>query len=283
MTSRSTRPGSAVRVPVRESRAARRYPPRQGKRSERADFRAYAEDRDGEARERLLRSYLPLADSIARRFARSGHVPLDDLKQIAAMALLKALERYDLGHGVAFSSFAVPTIQGEIRHYFRDATWSVRVPRALQDRAGRIDREREQLTNDLGRTPTAHELAKRIGCTIEEIIDASEAAQARTSESFDRPSQAEHGDGDTLAKRLGYEDAGFATAETSATLDVLLGSLSARDQLVLHLRFREDLTQAEIAQRIGCSQMHVSRILRTTLKQLADTAATQPQHSPPPG
>ena len=128
ITSTSTRLESDVLVPVRPTRFA----PRKVKRRERADFRAYAEHRDGEARERLIRAYLPLADSIARRFDRGGRVPLDDLKQIAAFGLLKALERYDPGHGAAFSSFAVPTIEGEIRRYFRDATWSVRVPRDLQ-------------------------------------------------------------------------------------------------------------------------------------------------------
>jgi RNA polymerase sigma-B factor len=204
-------------------------------------------------------------------------VPLDDLKQIAALGLLKALERYDPDHGAAFSSFAVPTIEGEIRRYFRDATWSVRLPRQLQERAVRIEREREQLTNDFGRNPTARELAKRIGCTIEEIIDASEASQARASESFDRTLQAQDGDADTLAERLGYEDRGFAAAEATATLDVLLSSLSERDRLVLRLRLREDLTQTEIGRLVGCSQMHVSRILRTALKQLSDSAARPPQ------
>jgi RNA polymerase sigma-B factor len=204
-------------------------------------------------------------------------VPLDDLKQIAAFGLLKALDRYDPGHGAAFSSFAVPTMQGEIRRYFRDATWSVRLPRELQERAVRIEREREQLTQDLRRNPTPRELAKRIGCTIEEIIDASEASHARASDSFDRPVQSHGGDASVLAELLGYEDAGFAAAEASATLDVLLSSLSERDRLVIELRLREDLTQAEIGQRVGCSQMHVSRIMRAALKQLADSAATVPQ------
>jgi RNA polymerase sigma-B factor len=240
---------------------------------ERADFRAYADHHDGEARERLIRAYLPLADSIARRFDRGGRVPLDDLKQIAAMGLVKALDRYDPDHGAAFSSFAVPTMQGEIRRYFRDATWSVRVPRDLQERTIRIEREREQLTSDFGRNPTARELATRIGCTVEDIIDASEASHARASESFDRPVHAADGDAGTLGEQLGYEDAGFAAAETTATLDVLFGSLSERDRLVLHLRIREDLTQAEIGERVGCSQMHVSRILRTAIRDLAEIAA----------
>lgn len=278
----STGRRSDVQVRVPESRSPRRHALRRqtDRRRERADFRAYADHRDPQARERLIRAYLPLADSIARRFDRGGRVPLDDLKQIAALGLLKALQRYDPDHGAAFSSFAVPTMEGEIRRYFRDATWSVRLPRDLQERAVRIEREREQLTNDFGRNPTARELAKRIGCTIEEIIDASEASQARASESFDRTLQAQNGDAGTLAERLGYEDGGFAAAEATATLDSLIGSLPERDRLVLRLRLREDLTQAEIGRRVGCSQMHVSRILRTALKHLADRAAGPPQDPP---
>src|SRR4051812_34613561 len=268
-----------VQSPVPESRSPRRDAARRqtDRRRERADFRAYADHRDREARDRLIRAYLPLADSIARRFDRGGRVPLEDLKQIAALGLLKALERYDPEHGAAFSSFAVPTMEGEIRRYFRDATWSVRLPRHLQERAVRIEREREQLTNDFGRNPTARELAKRIGCTIEEIIDASEASQARDSESFDRTVQTPNGDASTLADRLGYEDRGFSAAEASATLDSLIGSLPERDRLVLRLRLCEDLTQAEIGRRVGCSQMHVSRILRAALRQLTARAAGPPQ------
>jgi RNA polymerase sigma-B factor len=240
---------------------------------ERADFLAYAAHRDGKTRERLVRAYLPLADSIARRFDRGGRVPFDDLKQVAAVGLMKALDRYDPDHGAAFSTFAVPTMEGEIRRYFRDSTWTVRPPRDLQERAVRIDREREQLTTDFGRNPTAEELAERIGCTVEEIIDASEAAHARASESLDRPALAQD-DGATLEERLGAEDPGFAAAEASATLDILLGSITERERLALELRFREDLTQAEIGRRIGCSQMQVSRILRAALNQLARDAAS---------
>jgi RNA polymerase sigma-B factor len=236
------------------------------------DLRAYADHRDPAARERLTHRYLPLAYSIARRFDRGNRVPLDDLKQIAAVGLLKALDRYDPAVGAAFSTFAVPTMQGEIRRYFRDASWTVRPPRELQERAIRIEREREQLTNDLGRNPTAWELASQVGCTLEELFDASEAAQARASDSFDRQVATQDGDAPTLGERLGGEDPGFEAAEASATLDRLLDRLSERDRLVLHLRFREDLTQAEIGQRIGCSQMHVSRILRAALALLVQLA-----------
>ena len=140
----------------------------------------------------------------------------------------------------------------------------------------RIEREREQLTSELGRSPTAAELAQRLGCTIEDILDATEAAQARGSDSFDRPVAADGDDAATLAERLGAEDPGFAAAEATATVDSLLATLSERDALVVHLRFREDLTQAEIGERIGCSQMHVSRILRAALAQLTQHAQTAP-------
>ena len=243
---------------------------------EAADLRAYADHREPRARERLIRNYLPLANSIARRFDRGQRVPLEDLQQIAAIGLLKALDRYDPAHGAAFSTFAVPTMQGEILRYFRDFTWTVRPPRELQERAIRIEREREQLTNDLGRNPTARELAAQVGCTPEELLDASEAAHARSSDSFDRPATTQEGDAATLGERLGDEDPGFEAAEASATLDRLLNTLSERDQLVLRLRFREDLTQTEIGRRIGCSQMHVSRIQRAALAQLVQNATTTP-------
>ena len=249
------------------------------RRRETAELRRYAMDRDPAARDRLVARYLPLADAIARRFDRGGRVPLEDLKQIAALGLIKALDRYDPDNGAAFSSYAVPTMQGEIRRYFRDFTWTVRPPRELQERAMRAERERERLTNELGRTPTANELAARLDCTTEELIDATEASHARDGDSFDGPAGGAQDDEGalTLTDRLGGEDAGYAHAEAAATLDRLLGTASERERLVLELRFHKDLTQAEIGRRIGCSQMHVSRILRTTLARLADYATATPE------
>ena len=234
---------------------------------EAADLLAYADHREPSARERLIRDYLPLANAIARRFDRGQRVPLEDLQQVAAIGLPKALDRYDAAHGAVFSTFAVPTMRGEIMRYLRDFSWTVRPPRALQERAIRIEREREQLTNDPG-APTAREFAEQVGCTPEELLDAAEAAHARSSDSFDRPVTTQEGGAATLGERLGQDDPGFEAAESSATLDGLLTTLSERDQLVLRLRFREDLTQTEIARRIGCSQMHVSRILRAAVAQL---------------
>jgi RNA polymerase sigma-B factor len=228
---------------------------------------------------------LPLARSIARRFDRGNRVPLDDLEQVAAIGLIKALDRYDPANGAAFSSFAVPTMEGEIRRYFRDLTWMVRPGRTMQERAIQIERERDGLTNHLGRNPTADELAAQVGCTLEELLEATEAAHARAGDSIDRRAQTHDGDAGTLAERLGSEDPGIEAVMVSATVDCLLSTLTDREQLVVRLRFREDLTQAEIGQRIGCSQMHVSRILRGALAQLLENVTSSPseQHGLTPG
>ncbi|HWT23660.1 MAG TPA: SigB/SigF/SigG family RNA polymerase sigma factor [Solirubrobacteraceae bacterium] len=239
---------------------------RRARAGEDADLRRYAEERDPAARERLTRAYLPLALSIARRFDR-GRVALEDLNQVASIGLLKALDRFDPDNGAAFTSFAVPTIQGELRRYFRDYTWTVRPPRDLQERVVRIERDRDQLTNQLGRAPTAAELAERLGCTLEEVVEAAEAAHARRGDSLDAPA-VEREDADTLGERLGIEDPGFEAAEASAMASHLLAALPERDRLAVILRFRDDLTQAEIGRRLGCSQMHVSRILRSALTRL---------------
>ncbi len=237
-----------------------------------ADLLAYARTRDPAARDRAVRRHLPLAHAIARRFDRGGSVPLEDLQQIAALGLVKALERYDPDNGAAFSTFAVPTMQGEIRRYFRDHTWTVRPPRDLQEQTVRIEREREHLTAELGRSPTAAETAERMGGTVEEVVDALQAAQARTGDSLERPFGGDEDDGDTLAEVLGADDAGYATAEARVTIERLLATLSERDALVVALRFRHDLTQAEIGERVGCSQMHVSRILRGAIATLSAEA-----------
>ena len=237
------------------------------------DFAAYATRRDPRARERLVRTYLPLTSSIARRYERSRRVPLDDLKQVAAIGLLKAIERFDPERGIAFASFAVPTIDGELKRYLRDFTWAIRPPRGLQERAQRMERERDQLTHELGRNPTAAELGESMGCSAEEVLEGSEAARARATESY----EVERDDMSfALADRIGREDSGFAAAEAAATAERLLAGLGARERRALHLRFHHDLTQAEIARRIGCSQMHVSRILRQALAQLSDEVASAP-------
>jgi RNA polymerase sigma-B factor len=241
------------------------------RRQEDADFSALAQG-DTSARERLIERFLPLATAVARRFVHHDSDLLDDVKQVAALGLVKAVDRYDLDKGTAFSTFAVPTIQGEIRRYFRDRTWMVRPPRDLQELAVRLDRERNQLTEAFGRSPTAQELADRSSCTVEEVIDALEATNARVSESLDRTVRSDQDDGRTIAEVLGALDEGFAAVDDRVTLEPLLRTLSARQRAVLILYLRHDLTQREIGERIGCSQMHVSRLYRGAVARLQELA-----------
>jgi RNA polymerase sigma-B factor len=264
---------------AREIRAPARIRSADAARREAADLLRYATGREPDVRERLVRAFLPLANAQARHYRGGGQVPLDDLEQVAAIGLLKALDRFDPDYGASFPSFAVPTIRGELRRYFRDRTWAVHVPRDLQERAVRVARERDEMSRELRRAPTAAELGARIGCTAEQILDAIEATGARASTSFDAPG--DDPDAPTLAERLGAEDAGFARAEAAATADSLLAVLTDRDRRVVELRFHEDLTQAEIGARVGCSQMHVSRILRAALAQLsAEADGTAPVKEP---
>jgi RNA polymerase sigma-B factor len=264
---------------AREIRSPTRTRGTDAARREAANLRRYATDREPAVHEQLVHAFLPLANAQARHYRGSGHVPLDDLEQVAAIGLLKAIDRFDPDHGANFSSFAVPTIRGELRRYFRDRTWSVRVPRDLQERAVRVAREREEMYHDLRRAPTAAELGERMGCTAEEILDAIEAVGARSSTSFDTPG--DDPDAPTLGERLGAEEAGYARVEAAATADSLLSVLTERDRRVVELRFHEDLTQAEIGAQVGCSQMHVSRILRSALAQLtAEADGTAPPKEP---
>ena len=245
---------------------------------EHAAFRRYARSRDGAERDRLVREWLPLANSIAARFAHNTYAEGDDLRQVATLGLLKAVDRFDPDRGTRFSTFAVPTIQGELLRYFRDYTWSVKPPRDLRDRAVRLERERERLTTELGRSPTAGELAARARCDVEEVLEALEATQARRGDSLDRqiaPSTADD-EGATLGELLGGEDPGYDRADDGATLERLLDRLPPRQRLAIMLRFRKDLTQAEIGERLGCSQMQVSRLLRRALVEL-QAAAAPPQ------
>ena len=260
---------SATSAPVRRSASRPAYDRR---RREAADFRACAGQRDGRARERLIQAYLPLAASVARRFVHGNPDLLDDIKQVAAMALVKAVDRYDPDNGNAFSSYAVPTMEGEIRRYFRDYTWAVRVPRDLQERAVRLERDRDALSEELGRAPTAQELADWSRCSVEEIIDALEASDARVGDSFDRPMGGDDDEGRTLAERLGASDDNYAGAEARAVLDPLLATLSERERTVIHMYLHADMTQAEIGRAIGCSQMHVSRIYRGGVAKLVAQA-----------
>jgi RNA polymerase sigma-B factor len=231
----------------------------------------YHREDDKAARDALVERFLPLARQLARRYERQDE-PLDDLLQVASMGLVKAIDRFDPSRGTAFSSFAVPTILGELKRYFRDVGWAVHVPRGMQERALEVNRAVSELSRTLSRSPTPAEIAEFTELALEEVLEAMEAATAYDSVSLEAPRSNGDGNGDgdagEVVDRLGGEDPGYELAEYSATIAPQLRALPERDRLVLHLRFVEDLTQSEIAERIGVSQMHVSRLIRKALEQV---------------
>lgn len=234
-------------------------------------FAQMRRDGDQRAREQLIERYLPLARRLARRYQRTEE-PMDDLVQVASLGLIKAVDRFDAEREVLFSSYAVPTILGELKRHFRDRTWSVRVPRDLQELALRIDRVVASLSAHTGRAPAVGEIAESLDVSEEQVLDAMEAASAYHAGSLDAPRGMRHDDesGETLADTLGADESGFDRAEERATLEPLLERISDRERLVLKLRFAEGLTQAEIGLRIGVSQMQVSRLIRQALARLRD-------------
>jgi RNA polymerase sigma-B factor len=234
---------------------------------------SFAESRDEQLREILVERYLPLARSIARRYAH-GSEPLDDLVQVASLGLLKALDRFSPERGVAFSSYAVPTIAGELRRYFRDRTWAVRPPRDLQERALAVDKLRAELTNRLGRSPTVRQIGQALELTDEEVLEAIEAARAGQATSLSAPRGSDDDGEHTLEASIGVDEDGFATAEQRAVYEQLACCLTARERRVIELRFMEDLTQEQIGKRVGVSQMQVSRVLRQALAKLSAAACS---------
>jgi RNA polymerase sigma-B factor len=233
----------------------------------------YHREGDPAAREQLVTRFLPLARQLARRYQRGGE-QLDDLVQVASLGLLKAIDRFDPARETAFSSFAVPTILGELKRHFRDKGWSVRVPRDLQELAVKVDRVGDEMSRELGRAPTPAELAERTGTTLEQVLEAREASAAYRAVSLDRPRSEDDEDGDSFADAFGADDPGYRLAEDAATVERLMRVLSDREREVLRLRFEEDLTQSEIGQRVGVSQMHVSRLIRQSISRLRDEADT---------
>ncbi len=243
-------------------------------REDRELFVRYLRDGQPQARDQLVERFLPLARQLARRYQRAEE-PLDDLIQVASIGLIKAIDRFDPDRQVAFSSYAVPTILGELKRHFRDKTWSVRVPRDLQELALKVDRAVASLSRELHRSPSVAEISQAVAASEEQVLEALEAAAAYRATSIDAPRGSEDDGSDTLGDQMGRDEQGFGLAEDRATLDRLLGTVTAREREVLRLRFEEDLTQAEIGERIGVSQMQVSRIIRQSLGRLR-AAAQQP-------
>jgi RNA polymerase sigma-B factor len=230
------------------------------------------EEGDASAREELVERFLPLARQLARRYQRHNE-PLDDLMQVASMGLVKAIDRFDPSRGTAFSTYAVPTILGELKRYFRDSGWAVHVPRGMQERVMKLDQASQELHRKLGRSPSATELADELRLTSEEVLEAMEASSAYDAISLEEQRGSERDAQEpTYADSLGMEEERYELVEYGATIAPTMKALSERERLILHLRFVEDLTQSEIADRIGVSQMHVSRLIRRALARLRAVA-----------
>jgi RNA polymerase sigma-B factor len=224
---------------------------------------------DQSAREELVERFLPLARNLARRYA-GAREPFDDLLQVASLGLVKAIDRFDIDRGAAFSSFAVPTILGELKRYFRDLGWSVHVPRGAQEQALKVQEAQERLTTKTGRPPSVNELAEYLELSIEEVLDAVETAAAHHSASLDAPREDGDDESGSLVDVLGKVDGRYELVDETVTISAAARQLSARERKVLALRFVHDLTQTQIAEQIGVSQMQVSRILRRALNQLRE-------------
>ncbi len=222
-------------------------------------FREYRRTRDRVLRNRLIEEHLGLARALARRFANRSE-PLDDLEQVAILGVLKAIERYDPERGTPFGAFAVPTVQGELRRHFRDRGWMVRVPRRVQDLHLRIGTVVSELSQQLGRSPTPREIADAAGVRDEDVLEALDAGNRYRPNSLDVAVTGVDAD-----SRLGESDTELASVEDRATLLQLMRRLPEREQRVMYMRYFEDMTQAEIADAIGVSQMHVSRLLTRSL------------------
>lgn len=240
-------------------------------REDRELFTRYHVDGDRLAREELVERFLPLARQLARRYQRAGE-PLEDLLQVASMGLVKAIDRFDPAREIAFSSYAVPTILGEIKRHFRDRTWAVRVPRDLQELSLRVDRAVGELSEALRRQPSVSEIGEAVGADQEHVLEALQAGGAYRAMSFDAPRGGTGEETVTLADSVGVDEEGFDRAEERAMLAKMLATVTPRERDVLRMRFEQDMTQAEIGAVIGVSQMQVSRVIRQALTRLRTAA-----------
>ncbi|HEY2258972.1 MAG TPA: SigB/SigF/SigG family RNA polymerase sigma factor [Solirubrobacteraceae bacterium] len=241
-------------------------------------FARWQQGGDSRARDELVRRFLPLARKLARRYA-GAREPFEDLLQVASLGLVKAVDRYDPSRGTAFSSFAVPTILGELKRYFRDLGWAVHVPRGAQEQAVRVEEAQNRLTSRTGHSPTLQELAEYLELSIEEVLDSLETSRAHHASSLDAPYDDGEGETGAVVDRFGVEDVHLRLADERLTVGAAARELPSREREILMLRFVRDLTQTQIATEIGVSQMQVSRILRRALARLSELTDPGPDAS----
>lgn len=226
-------------------------------------------------REALLSLHMPLVEHCARRFRNRGE-PYEDLVQVGTIGLIKSVDRFDTDRGVEFSTYATPTIIGEIKRYFRDKGWAIRVPRRLQELRMQISATTAELTQSLGRSPTARELSEAIGCSVEEIVEGMESSNAYSTLSLDATDDdSDRGGGQSILDAMGVDDEALEHVEIRESVKPLLENLPPREKKILLLRFFKNMTQSQIAEEIGVSQMHVSRLLGRTLEQLRESLESE--------
>jgi len=237
-------------------------------------FRRCQRDNDLAAREALVVRFLPLARRLARRYARSSE-PFEDLVQVASLALVKAIDRFDPERGNGFPAFAIPTIVGELRRYFRDCAWSVHVPRGAQERALTVQAASDRLTNRSGRVPSVQELAEYLEASPEEIVEGLSAVQAYDTVSLDTPCESSGSEACTIGDTFGSEDERFELVEDDIVVTEAVHTLPDRERRIMRLRYCDGLTQSEIGEREGVSQMQISRLLRRSIGRMQEFAGVE--------
>lgn len=232
-------------------------------------FRRYKEEGDMDAREKLVMSHLNLVRFIANKFKNRGE-PIDDLVQVGYLGLLKAIDRFDPSRGLEFTTFATPTIMGEIKRHFRDKGWSVRVPRRLQELSAKVNQATDKLTVQLQRSPSIKEIAEYLDASVDEVLEAMESSSAYSSVSLEAPVGADDDDAPSVIDRYASEDEELAFTDDRIIIEEALRNFSPREREVIELRFLQGMTQIEIAEKLGISQVQVSRLLRRTLKKIQE-------------
>lgn len=260
--------------PEERRRARAKRPPREGraawdKERTRELFRLYKEEGDEEARQQLIVSHLNLVRFIAAKFKNRGE-PLDDLVQVGTIGLIKAIDRFDPSRGLEFTTFATPTIMGEIKRHFRDKGWSVRVPRRLQELSAKVNAATDELTRELQRAPSVAEVAAKLDATVDEVLEAMESSSAYSSVSLEGTGQGAEDDTPSILDHYISEDDELAASDDRMLLDQLIAEFTPREQEIIRMRYDQGLTQVEIADKLDISQVQVSRMLRRALRQMQE-------------
>ena len=258
--------------PEERRRQRAKRPPREGKAAwdkerTRELFRLYKEEGDEEAREQLIVSHLNLVRFLASKFKNRGE-PLDDLMQVGTIGLIKAIDRFDPARGLEFTTFATPTIMGEIKRHFRDKGWSVRVPRRLQELSAKVNQTTDDLTRELQRPPSVAEVAERLGATVDEVLEAMESSTAYSSVPLEGTGMDADDDAPSVLDHYASEDSDLAASDDRMVIEEAISSFTPREQEAVRMRFEQGMTQVEIAEKLGISQVQVSRLLRKVLKQI---------------